>query len=125
MTRRNQYAILLAIGATAMTYFLWTEVLSTEAKVAKLVKRSLTDPESAKFRNINKGSDPGLVCGEVNSKNRLGGYVGFTKFLVAADGTVTIDPQSPTGSETPSELILRTAQKVDFLLAYGKKCPKE
>lgn len=53
----------------------------------KIIKQSLKDPGSAKFRNIQKpikmwGSSTGLVhywliCGEVNAKNGFGGYAGF------------------------------------------------
>jgi hypothetical protein len=49
------------------------------------VKAELTDPESATFRN-QKG-----YCGEVNSKNRMGGYGGFIKFIATAEGGVKFD----------------------------------
>lgn len=48
------------------------------------VRSALKDPESAKFGQIylNKNKD-GLsaVCGEVNSKNSYGGYVGPQRFI--------------------------------------------
>lgn len=47
------------------------------------VKSSLKDPDSATFRHFGafKDADGGLrECGEVNSKNSYGGYVGFTRF---------------------------------------------
>lgn len=47
------------------------------------VAAKLTDPSSAQFRN-GKIAQPGLVCGEVNSKNQFGGYVGFTPYAYAA-----------------------------------------
>lgn len=45
----------------------------------------LNDPDSAQFRNIRgyAFSGPGggyVVCGEVNGRNRLGGYAGFQPF---------------------------------------------
>jgi hypothetical protein len=43
------------------------------------IKANLTDPDSAQFRNIRL-KDRETVCGEVNAKNRLGGFIGFTKF---------------------------------------------
>lgn len=46
----------------------------------ELVKRRLFDPDSAKFRNVTHGR--GNVCGEVNAKNKMGGYVGFKAFIV-------------------------------------------
>lgn len=43
------------------------------------VRKQLTDPDSAEFRNLRKL--PGeAVCGEVNAKNAYGGYVGFKHF---------------------------------------------
>lgn|GEM_PF-3273393 len=41
----------------------------------------LTDPSSAQFRNERSKKD-GWVCGEVNSKNTMGGYVGFKRYTV-------------------------------------------
>lgn len=44
----------------------------------KAVEKNLKDPSSAQYRNlISKG---GMVCGEVNSKNSMGGYAGFEEF---------------------------------------------
>lgn len=54
--------------------------LENDAKEAVL--SSLKDPESAQFKNI-KG-----YCGEVNSKNSYGGYVGFKKFVSVKGATV-------------------------------------
>ncbi|WP_417463247.1 hypothetical protein [Kordiimonas sp.] len=51
------------------------------------VTRDFFDPASAQFRNIRlvdvtlkDGTQERRVCGEVNGKNRLGGYVGFSMF---------------------------------------------
>jgi hypothetical protein len=46
------------------------------------VRESLLDPSSAQFRSVRQMPN-GAVCGEVNGKNRMGGYVGFQPF--AAD----------------------------------------
>ena len=37
------------------------------------------DPAAAQFRNVRQVGD--MVCGEVNNKNRLGAYNGFTPFI--------------------------------------------
>ena len=42
------------------------------------------DPESVKFRNefvSRVHGKPVVVCGEVNYKNSVGGYVGYQKFI--------------------------------------------
>ena len=51
-----------------------------EAKDA--ITRELSDPASAQFRGVRVGAgkaaqELGFVCGEVNGKNKFGGYPGF------------------------------------------------
>lgn len=43
------------------------------------VARQLSDPASAQYRNFSTAGD--CLTGEINAKNRLGGYVGFQDFL--------------------------------------------
>lgn len=40
--------------------------------------QKLIDPSSAQFRDVRWNDE--TVCGEVNAKNRMGGYVGFKQF---------------------------------------------
>jgi hypothetical protein len=64
---------------------------SREAKIVALAQKNvrdkLKDPDSANFRNVelHAGAKPEAgsvyVCGEVNSKNSYGGYVGFRPFM--------------------------------------------
>lgn len=57
------------------------------------VKLKLKDPESAQFRGVHARSGPEnlpVTCGEVNSKNSLGGYVGFQRFVSIGDARRTI-----------------------------------
>lgn len=44
------------------------------------VRNQLKDPASAQFKIYTQRDD--YLCGEVNSKNSLGGYVGFQYFVV-------------------------------------------
>lgn len=65
------------------------------AEIKAEVTRDFFDPQSAQFRNVRAvdvsladGTRERRVCGEVNGKNRLGGYVGFNMFggvVVAGD----------------------------------------
>jgi len=54
------------------------------------------DPSSAIFRNITYGNDKfgvsDIYCGEINAKNRMGGYVGWKPFRVSVfkDGEVFV-----------------------------------
>lgn len=72
---------LLAAGCTPAEH--------REAEAA--VKAQLSDPGSAQFRNLrtkwNRGTK--IVCGDVNAKNRLGGYEGFRPFIHTVGGRNT------------------------------------
>ncbi|MND45337.1 hypothetical protein D3C80_361940 [compost metagenome] len=52
----------------------------------------LIDPASAQFANLRIANVDGrdILCGDVNGRNRFGGYVGFTAFTVVrnADGDI-------------------------------------
>ena len=51
------------------------------------IRGRLRDPDSAEFRETrfySGGSTP-VVCGEVNSKNGLGGYTGYQRFIASGD----------------------------------------
>jgi hypothetical protein len=51
-------------------------------RAIELLSESLKDPMSAQLRRIRAGRYPESVCGEVNAKNSMGGYVGFSPFYV-------------------------------------------
>lgn len=57
----------------------------------ELLRSTLLDPDSAQFREATFNPATKTVCGQVNSKNRLGGYVGFTPFYVVNEA-VRIEP---------------------------------
>lgn len=55
------------------------------------IAENLKDPESARFRNIERVDKPdasidGIYCGEVNAKNSYGGYIGYLPFMIAILG---------------------------------------
>ena len=48
-----------------------------------VLKMSLVDPESATFRATRVSKERKTIwCGEVNSRNRMGGFAGFAKYIV-------------------------------------------
>ena len=57
----------------------------------------LRDPESARFRReyLSRGEDhmPDVlaICGEFNSKNAMGGYGGFGRYIVTTSGIVMLE----------------------------------
>lgn len=75
-------------SAAAMTEIRYQRV------AREFVTGVLKDPSSAEFRN-QRG-----FCGEVNSKNSFGGYVGFKRFIAATKDMVVFEKD---GRLTPSE----------------------
>lgn len=70
-------------------------------------RKGLFDPEAAKFRNI-KGN-----CGEINAKNKVGGYTGYRRFIYDAEfDTVSIEDEKDG---------LYNPKMMDIL--WEKKCP--
>ncbi len=76
--------------------------LPTDEKLLQaqdMIRSQLIDPGSAQFRNV-QGRGDAAVCGEVNSKNRFGGYVGFRRFVVDRQtNQAVLDPQEYLTSE--------------------------
>lgn len=86
--------VAVAIIAISVAY---APQLLVKRKAMEKIRSQLVDPSSAEFRNLRvvkgrKGID--MVCGEVNAKNKLGGYVGFKDFYFEDEenGVVLIDP---------------------------------
>lgn len=52
--------------------------IEVDQKVSSF-KMNLVDPNSAMFSELTLYED-GTLCGKVNSKNRMGGYAGFSNF---------------------------------------------
>lgn len=74
----------VAIGA-AFLYEQQETLHEIAAKRAPLLA-SLKDADSAKFRNEHSVSGTPYLCGEVNSKNTMGAYVGFTRYISYPSG---------------------------------------
>ena len=53
---------------------------SAQKAAEHAVSQDLPDPRSARFRNFHINNE-GVVCGEVNGKDRKGAYTGFRKFV--------------------------------------------
>ncbi|MFZ3173391.1 MAG: hypothetical protein WA146_00725 [Thiobacillus sp.] len=64
----------------------------SEAKAA--IEEALFDPSSVEYRNVVSYTE-GIVCGEVNAKNKMGGYVGFKDFIFRNGNEP--DPFYPSG----------------------------
>jgi len=88
-----------ALSATAIAAALVSAcdlIPGTDANLEKRAKdraaQLLIDPSSAQFRNVEAREK--AVCGEINGKNRMGAYVGFSRFYVdVGTWSPAIDPQ--------------------------------
>ena len=121
--RIRKIALLIVVFITAVAgYLLWNRQYAPEARIYTKVRMTLTDPESAQFRNFRTNASTGVSCGEVNAKNKLGGYVGFKKFLAAADGSVALEPPIPTVDQKTSEFVRQFELGTNFVLTYAKNC---
>lgn len=100
-------AILVAGGLIAAAIlFTQGKPLGTEKsdpfnEVKAAVATQMFDPGSATFQALSVKVTDFAYCGEVNSKNRMGGYVGYQRFF-AQKGTsgnwiVTLDKQIVDG----------------------------
>lgn len=65
------------------TWLRWGKTGLEKGEAKAYVARNLFDPGAAQFRNMFR---PDMLhwCGEVNGKNKFGGYVGFRRFSVMA-----------------------------------------
>lgn len=95
MLLRNAIAVIPAVVLASCQYVPGTEQ-NAIYKARKAVEYGLTDPTSPLFRNervVQLDREKKAVCGEVNAKNRMGAYVGFTPFAYdIATGKAVLRP---------------------------------
>lgn len=70
------------------------------------VLMQLKDPDSATFRNEVLRKER-VLCGEYNSKNAMGGYVGYSRFIVVDGEFVDFERHGPIALSGSSEITKR------------------
>lgn len=90
---KGKVVVAVAVIATVAVFALVVPGAVRTHKAKGIIAEQLIDPSSAQFRRMTASADGGVVCGEVNGKNRLGAYTGFTRFWVNADGFARLQPQ--------------------------------
>lgn len=82
MNAKSIIAAAVAITAVASAYMHknWDEWFVLP-ELRQPVIQALKDPDSAQFRNERRVGR--YLCGEVNAKNSLGGYVGFKRYMTS------------------------------------------
>jgi hypothetical protein len=88
------------------------------AEAKEHVRRMLIDPESAQFRDVRQNGP--YTCGEVNSKNRMGGYTGFRKFF-GGSNSARIDPDWESAT-LPDDRIRLLQESTEFTNLYTAYC---
>lgn len=93
-----------------------------EAKNA--VKEFLNDPGSAQFSGLVDGAAPGNVCGYLNAKNRMGGYVGKTPFFYEKKTGIAaiVSEVRDADFKRVYDLIVLQGDFSDDLSKVGDKC---
>ncbi|MGH8160036.1 MAG: hypothetical protein ACREPQ_18110 [Rhodanobacter sp.] len=72
-----------------------------------VLRESLKDPESAKFRKLYFSKIGGVqyLCGEVNARNGMGGYNGYRPFYAGPAYAIMADDTTYTLSEILSKCL--------------------
>lgn len=110
-------AIVTGIIASA-TYKIKYDDWIAIPKAREVIQSRLRDPSSAQFRN-ERFTENRTLCGEVNSKNGMGGYTGFEKYFTT--GSVSyLEKSGSLNKETTAEFILRLDAKIALLESYNK-----
>lgn len=100
-------AVLASIACLTLTSCLKVEEAKFKSSAKETIGRFLYDPESAQYqreRVIWSGQDVAF-CAEINSRNRLGGYVGFRRVFVDGKNFQgdAIEAFLPTIEEEPTQ----------------------
>lgn len=100
------------IAATVGGYWYWFKYESPQGRQREIVRTYLNDPDSAAFRNDAPAArGAGTWCGEVNARNRMGGMVGFTRYILVISeepdlqhtlGAIYFKPSGSAGLSDPT-----------------------
>jgi hypothetical protein len=91
----------------------------------KLIQATLNDPDSARFADVAVSkTDPQVVCGMVDSKDKFVGYTGPRRFYADLSTNETqIDPE-PAFTSGPHDIFggLGIVDSVEFEKLYEQNC---
>lgn len=89
------------------------------------VNSQLKDPDSTQYRNEQLNAS-GWLCGELNSKNSTGGYVGFKRFMASAADNAYLEDHGYVGivnrggnAQSTAEIIEKLDLKIEVLKQYN------
>lgn len=93
--------VLLTVGAAVYAstkYDEWFEFPKRRAYVNKQLK----DPASTIYRN-EQLKKSGWLCGELNSKNSMGGYVGFKRYMAGSADDAYLEEHGHIGVDSTAQ----------------------
>lgn len=79
--RRSGFAP-IASGLLLLTSGCESEATRMDREARQALTDQMIDPTSFLLRDLRRGTDGRSLCGAVNGKNRVGGYVGFVPFVI-------------------------------------------
>ena len=102
---------------------IWFTSSMPTAQAEARVKAKLIDPESARFEDVTIRRETASACGRVNSKNRMGGYVGMRHFVLLPSGEVIFSSsEADVGTGSNAEIALRIENLEKFTALIAKNC---
>lgn len=108
----------VAIGVVGSVLYQWKyDEWVTIPKARQPVQALMRDPASAQFRNERIASG-GVLCGEVNSKNAMGGYVGFKKFISMGSSANYLEDHGRLEEATTDEFIARMDEEIAIMKRF-------
>lgn len=111
-----------ALAAAGVAGYRHMAERSIHERATDAVRRALNDPESARFDRVTYNAATLSTCGLVNAKNRMGGYVGFTRFVVNMDGAAEFQPPEPPTYGALDERQAAADRLMAFLTNYKIVC---
>ncbi len=100
----------LLVAVAVISGMIWKQLPIWRAKRA--VASVLFDPDAAQFQNIV--ADGTTICGELNAKNRMGAYGGFSMFAIDG-GRVLLWPTESTEAVVAGDTVSELAAKRDAM----------
>ncbi|WP_049273158.1 hypothetical protein [Pseudomonas putida] len=89
-----------------------------KSKIEAAVKERLVDADSAKFK-FPKYSGGSVYCGQVNAKNRMGGYAGFAVFqtmILSSSSIMLLGVGSSDPNDSSTSALLTTCREAGYSL---------
>lgn len=111
--------------AAATVYWANYEKWVTIPAAQALIAGQLRDPDSTQFRNSRITKD-GWLCGELNSRNGNGGYVGFKKFVSGGkDNTYYLEGHGVLGERTHEQFIEFMDEQIAVLKIINQRLSQD